>query len=127
MALPNVLSRIADTDSIEIRFIEIMRYVNSLPVTPGSANRDRVQGLNATAAVQPVSERMPETPHAAKRYEAVRPAEPPPPAREPQQDRRKLCRRILQQKVLVELRSGRDRRRGVRREGEAAQHIDEVV
>jgi hypothetical protein len=45
----------------------------------------------------------------------------------PAEDRRKLCRRVSHQAVLIELRSGIDRRRHNLREGVIAEHIDETA
>jgi hypothetical protein len=43
------------------------------------------------------------------------------------EERRKLCRRVTHQAVLIELRSGIDRRRHDLREGAVADHIDETA
>jgi len=48
-------------------------------------------------------------------------------ARLPLEDRRKACRRIHNQKVLIELRSGVDRRHHDLLGNHAAEHIDEKV
>jgi hypothetical protein len=43
------------------------------------------------------------------------------------EDRRKYCRRVVQQKVIVDLRSGLDRRRRNQRGDDIVDHIDETA
>jgi hypothetical protein len=63
------------------------------------------------------------TPHAAHQ-EALRPVEPQLHHELPAEDRRMTCRRMQHLPVLVELRSGGDRRRRNLFEGGADEHVD---
>lgn len=105
-----------------------MRYVTSISSTTTSPNTRQVTGLSATHAVKPVHPREQPAPiierHAAHR-EAAQTAEQ-------QRDvlaeeRRKVCRRVSHQPVLIEFRSGVDRRRHNFRAGDVVEHIDEKV
>jgi hypothetical protein len=110
-----------------------MRYVSSIPPVSGSSTTRQLRALSPVHAVNPVH-----TP------EQVIPYVPAPAARvhhEPtlslveqsmkrvaaKEDRRIFCRRVIHQTVLMELRSGIDRRRINLREGAVVDHIDETA
>jgi hypothetical protein len=103
-----------------------MRYVPSISPATTSPDTRPVRGLSATYAVKPVHPRekiVPVIEHHAVHREAAQPVEP-------QRDvlaeeRRKVCRRVSHQPVLVEFRSGVDRRRHNFRAGDVVEHIDE--
>lgn len=102
-----------------------MRYVTSIPPAATSPNTRHVMGLSAAQAVKPVQPR--ERPdsyveHQENAYRVERPPQPQPNV--PVEDRRKACRRVRHQQVLIELRSGIDRRHHNLREGDVAEHID---
>ncbi|MDX8399543.1 MAG: hypothetical protein R8K20_04780 [Gallionellaceae bacterium] len=99
-----------------------MRYVNSISPAPKSPNTLQVMGLSAAHSLAPVH------PHTKPPYEEHHEnehrigAQAPPNV--PVEDRRKACRRVSHQAVLIELRSGVDRRHHNLREGDVADHID---
>lgn len=114
-----------------------MRYVTDIPpVATPSPNTRHVTGLTAALAVKPVypgehpvasvehlkahpdKERQ-EITHPVEQRQSNVPAE-----FVPAEDRRKACRRVAQQPVLIELRSGIDRRHHTLLEGDVAEHID---
>lgn len=107
-----------------------MRYVSSIPPVSKSTNAHQVRALSAVQGVKPVH--MPER---DVPYVALNPVHPDTlPIIEqyrkrnvPLQDRRKLCRRVSRQAVLVELRSGIDRRRQNLRDSGTSDHIDEIA
>ena len=103
-----------------------MRYVPSIPPATTSPNTRQVRGLSASNAVLPVYPReqpVPIEPIAVHR-EAVRQVVQQQQRAEPFEDRRKTCRRVSHQPVLVELRSGFDRRRHNQRESDIVEHVD---
>lgn len=105
-----------------------MRYVPSLPPVTTSPNTRQVKGLSAAQAVKPVYPR--EQPESYTAPQAVQQAaagvqQQPSHRMQPFEDRRKACRRVSHQPVLVELRSGIDRRRHNLRKGDVVEHIDE--
>ncbi len=100
-----------------------MRNVSSVTSTYTSMGERAVNGLGGVHAVKPVQARGP-APAAEQEqhhHNAV--------SRERhdmfQEERRKAVRRVSRQPVLVELRSGLDRRRRSLREGDIVEHIDE--
>ncbi len=114
-----------------------MRYVTDIPpVATTSPNTRQVMGLTAALAVKPVYPG--EHPvasvehlkvHPDKAYQEIfRTVEPQqnnaPVEVVPAEDRRKACRRLAHQQVLIELRSGIDRRHHTLLEGDVAEHID---
>lgn len=108
-----------------------MRYVPSIPSTTASPTTRQVKGLSAAQAVKPVfSREQPVLPHVephAVHQEPVRPVAQQQHRTVAFEDRRKACRRVSHQPVLVELRSGIDRRRHNLREGDMTEHIDETA
>ncbi|BBI99477.1 hypothetical protein FGKAn22_11700 [Ferrigenium kumadai] len=100
-----------------------MRNVSSVTSTYTSMGERSVNGLGSAHAVKPVQARGPASAaeqdrhhHDAARHERHD---------MPREERRKVARRVSHQPVLVELRSGVDRRRHNRREGDIVEHIDE--
>ena len=118
----NLLSRIADKQGNQAKKGAAMRFTPTiLPATATPTTR-AVKGLTGIHAVKPahVEEAeptavtlSPETQHGLHRQGL------------PAEDRRMACRRIHNQKVLIELRSGLDRRRHNLMESGTADHIDE--
>ncbi len=107
-----------------------MRYVSYIPpVTTPPVTRE-VKRLSAARGVKPVY--PPEEPGAyVEAVHAVHPDERREerqlPRAVPFEDRRKVCRRVSHQPVLVELRSGVERRHHNLREGDIVEHIDETA
>jgi hypothetical protein len=108
-----------------------MRYVSSIPSVAASSRAVQVHALSSVQAVKPVH-----TPEQVIPYTAVIAALQGATVAlvdvyqkhdAPVEDRRKLCRRVGHQSVLIELRSGIDRRRHNLREGAVVEHIDETV
>lgn len=107
-----------------------MRYVPSISPATTSPDTRPVRGLSATHAVKPVHPReqiVPVIEHHAVHREAAQPAEPQPRRDVNAEERRKVCLRVSHQPVLVEFRSGVDRRRHNLRAGDVVEHIDEKV
>lgn len=106
-----------------------MRFVPSVSPPTTSPDTRTVRGLSATHAIKPVhplEQPVPYVENNAARQQTVNPVE-----RQyrnvPQEDRRKACRRVHHQHVLIELRSGIDRRHHNLLEGDVAEHIDETA
>jgi len=107
-----------------------MRYVTSLPPVPTSPNTRQPQGLTRIHAVKPVptdEEAVPSVQSQAPRQVPLPPVKPQYQRAEPFEDRRKICRRVNHLPVLVELRSGIERRKHRTRTGDLIDHIDEKV
>ena len=107
-----------------------MRYVSSIPPATTSPNTRQVGGLTAihsVKAVQLQEQSVPKVEQQTVHEEAARLAELQRHREVLFVDRRKVCRRLNHQPVLVELRSGVERRRHNLREGDVVDHIDEVV
>ncbi len=101
-----------------------MRFSDNLPPLTPTPTGKRVQELLAVHAVNPVRAREHDyaQPGPAQGSQTNAPvAEPEIPGIE----RRLACRRIHNQKVLIELRSGKDRRQHNLLQGGIADHIDE--
>ncbi len=103
-----------------------MRYAPSITSTTASPLTRQVRSVSAAKAVKPVSPAEPTAPFVEQIAErqAVRDAVTQQRRAEPQEDRRKVCRRIGQQPVLEELRSGSERRHNSSRNGDTVDHID---
>jgi hypothetical protein len=107
-----------------------MRYVTNLPPVPTSPNTRQPQGLTHIHAVKPVptdKEAVPSVQQQAQRQVPTPPVKQQYQRAEPFEDRRKICRRMSHQPVLVELRSGIERRKRRTRNGDLIDHIDEKV
>lgn len=105
-----------------------MRYVSSIPPVTMSPDTRQVGGLTAihsVKAVQLLEQTVPKVDHQTAHQEAARLAELQRHRETLFVDRRKYCRRLNHQAVLVELRSGIDRRRHNLQEGAPVDHIDE--
>lgn len=108
-----------------------MRYVSSIPPVSTSSGTRQVRALSSVHAVKPVHTREQVIPY----IPAIKAHQEPTVLLDEIlkkrvatfEDRRKLCRRVTHQTVLIELRSGIDRRRHNLREGAVADHIDETV
>lgn len=102
-----------------------MRFVPSLPpVYTGPVSRE-VKGLVGVRAVRPVRAHgettvtiNPHKPHEIQQAEQHERRE------HGEEERRKECRRVSHQAVLVEMRSGMDPRRHNLREDDIVEHID---
>jgi hypothetical protein len=104
-----------------------MRFTPTITPAPATPTTRAVKGLvdvHATKAVHPSEAELPQTEgsvgHAGGRSPRAE-------VHLPFEDRRKACRRIHHQKVLIELRSGLDRRRHNLLAGGVVDHIDEEV
>ena len=105
-----------------------MRYVSSIPPPVKSPNTRQVGGLTAIRSVKAVQLQEPVVDQRTAQQEAVRLEEERQRRSEGQfVDRRMVCRRVTQRPVLVELRSGIERRRRSQREGDPVDHIDEIA
>ena len=108
-----------------------MRYVPSIQSTTASPTTRQVKGLSAAQAVKPVFPReqlvLPYAEPHSVHQELVHPVRQQEHRAVPFEDRRKACRRVSHLPVLVELRSGIDRRRRNLREGDITEHIDETA
>jgi hypothetical protein len=107
-----------------------MRIVPSLPPVTKSPNTRQVGGLTAihsVKAVQLPEQSVPNVEHQSAQQEAARLVEHQRHHEGPSEDRRKVCRRVGKQTVLVDLRSGLDRRRHNQREDDFVDHIDETA
>ena len=105
-----------------------MRYVSDVrPVVTGP-NSSLVPALSSVHAVKPIHSRdqteFEVTALQGRHKEAVEAGQERV-TRLPLEDRRKACRRIHTQKVLIELRAGMDRRHHDLLGNYAAEHIDE--
>jgi hypothetical protein len=106
-----------------------MRYVSEVKPSATGAKSSLVPGLSAVHAVKPIHSReqtvfQVTALHLGQHKEAVE-ADKGGVARLPLEDRRRACRRIHNQKVLIELRSGVDRRHHNLLGDHAVEHIDE--
>lgn len=101
-----------------------MRYVTSIPPATTSPNTRYVTGLSAAHAVQPVHPHEQPVVTQVTHHEHAYRAEAQHRPHVPLEDRRKACRRVSHQAVLIELRSGIDRRHNNLLQGDVAEHID---
>jgi hypothetical protein len=107
-----------------------MRYVTSLPPVTTRPNTRQVRGLSQTHAIKPVQtdeQAVPNVENKTTKQQWELQARQQHQRSEPFEDRRKTCRRVTRQAVLVELRSGFDRRRRNLRSNDLVDHIDETV
>ena len=102
-----------------------MRYVPSITPATTSSNTRQVKGLFAAYAVKPVHPREPAVPSIAAHQATAHPVEQQHHRDVPVEDRRKVSARVSHHPVLVELRSGMDRRRRNLRSQDIVEHIDE--
>jgi hypothetical protein len=104
-----------------------MRFVPSLPSTPATPDSRPVRAASASHAVKPVYPREQPVPYLVAtqiRHEPPPAVTPRPVQNLPAEDRRKFCRRTQNLPVLVELRSGVERRRHNLFESGADEHVD---
>ena len=104
-----------------------MRYVPSITPAVDYVEGREVKRVNSVRALKSVSggeqiALVAEHPHGAY-VPPVKHEE----RREVMEERRKACRRVSHQPVLLELRSGVERRHHNLREGDIVEHIDEKV
>jgi hypothetical protein len=107
-----------------------MRFVSSLPPVSTSPKTRQVGALTRIDAVKPIpsgDQAVPNIEQQATRQEVAQPVRQQYRRAEPFEDRRKACRRVSHQPVLVEMRSGPDRRRHNLRIDDLIDHIDEIV
>lgn len=107
-----------------------MRYVSEIKPVATGLKTSLVPGLSSVNAVKPIHSRdqtvFKVTALQGRHKEAVE-ADHEHATRLPVEDRRTACRRIHNQKVLIELRSGVDRRHHDLLSNQATEHIDEKV
>ncbi len=104
-----------------------MRYAPSITSTTVTPTTRQVRGVSAAKAVKPVyppEQVAPFVEQVAEHRAAMDAVAQQQRRAEPQEDRRKVCRRVAHQPVLEELRSGIERRRNSARNGDAVDHID---
>ncbi len=99
-----------------------MRFVPTINPPAATPTSRAVKGLTATHAVKPIHEEVEPTAvvlsvEARERQDAEQHL--------PHEEKRKACRRIQNQKVPIELRTGQDRRQINLLAGGIAEHIDE--
>ena len=107
-----------------------MHIVPSLPPVTKSPNTRQVGGLTAIHSVKAVQfeeAAVPVVEQQSVQQETARLVEQQRHHEGPFEDRRKYCRRVAQQAVLEDLRSGLDRRRHNLRADGLVDHIDETV
>ena len=107
-----------------------MRFVSSLPPVTTSPNTRQVGGLTAihsVKAVQLQEQTVPRVEQQTVQQEAARLTEVQRHREALFIDRRKVCRRVNHLPVLVELRSGVERRHHNLRADDLVEHIDETV
>jgi hypothetical protein len=106
-----------------------MQYVPSITSVKAGPVERQVTGLTRINAVKPIREGEPAVQNVENKVSRQEPL--PVGAQyqraEPFEDRRKVCRRVNHQTVLVELRSGIDRRRHNLRGSDIVEHIDETA
>lgn len=102
-----------------------MRFNDNLPPVTSAPANDLVPGPTPVNAVRPVHAREQGTGLAGNRQVYRQVATIPPEL--PPVERRFACRRIRQQRVLIELRAVEDRRRHNLLDGGRADHIDETA
>ncbi len=107
-----------------------MRYVSSIPPVSTSSNARQVRALSAVQGVRPVQ--VPERVVPYVELSSVHQGSVPIVEQQKKrdillEDRRRICRRLSRQSVLVELRSGIDRRRQNLRDSGVADHIHEIA
>jgi hypothetical protein len=83
--------------------------------------------VNSIKAVHPREHMVIQVKLQQGRHVALNEVDPGMTQRESIEERRKTCRRIHQQKVLIELRTGVDRRHHNLRAGDMVEHIDETA
>jgi len=101
-----------------------MRIDNQPPPINTVKERREVQGLTAVYVVKPVVEQSYSQQQSEPRHAAEQTSPRQIEQRGYEVDRRKLCRRVSKQAVLIELRSGVDRRKLDQRDGDVRIHID---
>lgn len=99
-----------------------MRYVNNLPPVYVGLGGRQVKGVVHAREVRPVERHDDAVQEAAQQEQHDHQQHA---ANDQLQDRRKACRRTAHQPVLVELRSGLERRHHNLFPGDVADHIDE--
>jgi hypothetical protein len=108
-----------------------MRYVSDVKPVVTGANSSLVPSLSSVHAVKPIHSREQAVFLVTARHhnqpKASIEADAKSLTKLPLQERRTACRRIHNQKVLIELRSGVDRRHHDLLGGHVAEHIDEKV
>jgi hypothetical protein len=104
-----------------------MRYVTDVPTATTNPFGRQVGGLSAVYAVKAVHPReqtVAAVEHQAEHQQGVHAVEQQNQRHQPIVERRKACRRVAHQHVLIELRSGIDRRHHNLRDGDVVEHID---
>jgi hypothetical protein len=108
-----------------------MRYVSSIPAVATGSSATQVRALSSVPAIKPVHTPEQVIPFAAVITAHLGTSEPPVELYQKRNvyavDKRKICRRVSHQAVLIELRSGIDRRRRNLLKGAVVEHIDETV
>jgi len=106
-----------------------MRYVSSIPPATSKTESSKVKGLANIYTVKPVHPNVQTESYPvsqAPRDGQAHVIEVPKNRSETLvEDRRKTCRRVNHQPVIIELRSGVDRRRHHLLDGDIVEHIDE--
>lgn len=100
-----------------------MRYVSSIPAAATYVDGREVKRTNHVRAIKPISaneRRAPVAEHLKGSYEPLHEER-----REKMAERRKVCRRVSNQTVLVKLRSNIDRRQRNLRQSDIVEHINE--
>lgn len=101
-----------------------MRIDSQPPPIIAVKERREVKGPTAVFAIKPVAEEERSHQEAGKHRDTQGTSPYQTEQRGYVVDRRKLCRRVSKQAVLIELRSGVDRRRVDQRDGDERIHID---
>jgi hypothetical protein len=104
-----------------------MRVVPSIPPVRTNTEPRQVKGLSATYGVKMIHTEEPAVLANSAHREESHPLEQLLPQATNFEDRRKVCRRVNHLPVLIELRSGVERRRHNLLDGDATEHIDETA
>lgn len=102
-----------------------MRYVSSIPAATIYVEEREVKRANHVRAIKPISgneRRAPVAEYPRGSYEPLHEER-----REVMVERRKVCRRVSNQTVLIKLRSSIDRRQRNLRQSDIVEHINEKV
>lgn len=106
-----------------------MRFVPTIPPVTTPAEAEQPQPARAVRPVRKIEPRdlVPLVFPRSARNKEPEPAEAAPAEKRGGLDRRKWCRRLQRVRYLLNTRSGEDRRKGMRRGGEAAATLDEKI
>jgi hypothetical protein len=104
-----------------------MRFAPSIAPMKTNTEPRQVKGLSAAYGVKRIHTEEPAVLASSAQQEESHALLPSLPQFSNFEDRRKVCRRVNHLPVLIELRSGVERRRRNLLDGDATEHVDETV